>query len=149
MITKYCFPDKKFQLLSIDKTEFSVIIFKGKTMHEFALAEDIVTALKQKMAEDFDRLSKVSIEVGSLSGVVADSLEFGLQIIFQEERSNNVDIEIISVASRARCECGHKYKIEDMFSGCPRCQSFIREIISGKDILIDSVEIEDHAKESD
>lgn len=112
-------------------------------MHEFALAEDIVTSLKQKMAGDFPRLSKVNIEVGVLSGVVADSLEFGLQIIFKEESNPDVEIEISSVASRARCECRHRYVIDDIFSGCPRCGSFLREIISGKDILIDSVEIED------
>jgi hydrogenase nickel incorporation protein HypA/HybF len=110
-------------------------------MHEFALAEDIVKTIQSKVTADLERVSNINIEVGAFSGVVIDSLEFGLKIIMKEKNNDMVGINIIQVRTLARCECGREYKIKNIFESCPDCQSLTRKIISGTDVVIQSVEI--------
>jgi hydrogenase nickel incorporation protein HypA/HybF len=110
-------------------------------MHEFALAEDIVKTIQSKVTADLERVSNINIEVGAFSGVVIDSLEFGLKIIMKEKNNDMVGINIIQVRTLARCECGREYEIKNIFESCPDCQSLTRKIISGTDVVIQSVEI--------
>jgi hydrogenase nickel incorporation protein HypA/HybF len=110
-------------------------------MHEFALAEDIVKTIQSKVTADLERVSNINIEVGAFSGVVIDSLEFGLKIIMKEKNNDMVGININQVQTLARCECGREYEIKNIFESCPDCQSLTRKIISGTDVIIQSVEI--------
>jgi hydrogenase nickel incorporation protein HypA/HybF len=113
----------------------------GKNMHEFALAEDIVKTIGTKIDQDYSTVSLISIEVGSLSGVVSDSLEFGLQIVMKERGNSTAGINIIQVPARARCQCGEIYELKTMFEECPVCQSLQREIVSGTEVVIKSIEV--------
>jgi len=115
-------------------------------IHEFALAEDIVRTIGTRINHDFENISQINISVGSLSGVVIDSLEFGLQIIMKEKKNPSVRINIIQVQARAQCQCGKKYTLRSMFDECPACKSLQRKIISGIDIVINSIEIRENQK---
>ena len=115
-------------------------------MHEFALAEDIVRTIGTRINHDFRNISQINISVGSLSGVVIDSLEFGLQIVMKEKKNPSVRINIIQVQARAQCQCGKKYVLRSMFDECPACKSLQRKIISGTDIVINSIEIRENQK---
>ena len=110
-------------------------------MHEYALAQDIITTIGEKVTEDFDKIGRINIDVGTFSGVVAESLEFGIQAILTEKEVNDVTVNITRVPTRARCECGTEYELADVFRVCPSCQSLSREMISGMDIVINSVEL--------
>lgn len=110
-------------------------------MHEFALAEDIVKTIQSKVTADLEKISRINIDVGAFSGVVVDSLEFGLKIMMKENNNGLVSISINRVPTMARCECGREYEIKNVFENCPGCQSLTRKIISGMDVVIQSVEI--------
>jgi len=113
-------------------------------MHEFALAQDIIDTISRHIKEDISLLKAIHIEAGQFSGVVTDSLEFGLQMILQEKQLKDVRIEITSVQAVALCECGTRYSLCDIGETCPQCHSFTRSIDSGKDVIIKSIEIEDN-----
>jgi hydrogenase nickel incorporation protein HypA/HybF len=110
-------------------------------MHEFALAQDIVATIARQVADDLEKITAVNIEVGAYSGVVADSLAFGITIIFTEKNLPDVKVNIEKVPTIARCGCGREYELNEIFETCPQCASFEREIISGMDIVINSVEL--------
>jgi Zn finger protein HypA/HybF involved in hydrogenase expression len=59
----------------------------------------------------------------------------------KEKNNDMVGINIIQVRTLARCECGREYEIKNIFESCPDCQSLTRKIISGTDVVIQSVEI--------
>lgn len=115
-------------------------------MHEFALAEDIIKTIQSRVTADLGKIIRINIDVGAFSGVVPDSLEFGLIIIMNEQKNHRVDISINQIPTRARCECGREYEISDLFENCPDCQSLKRKIISGMDVVIQSVEIREDSK---
>lgn len=110
-------------------------------MHEFALATDIIETVSTKVSPDLSKLSGINIDVGAFSGVVADSLDFGLRTILADKNLPDVKINITEVPTIARCECGNDYSLKEIFENCSLCHSFNRQIISGMDIVIESVEL--------
>lgn len=112
-------------------------------MHEFALAQDIIATIGRSVTEDLEKLRVIRIEAGHFSGVVVDSLEFGLNVSLEDKGLKDVMVEITTVSATARCECGNEYTIEDILETCPVCRSFNRKITSGADVMIKSVEVED------
>lgn len=112
-------------------------------MHEFAIAQDIVTSLSNNLKENFAKISKINIEVGTFSGIVFDSLSFGLEAVFKENKIEDVKINIAESETTALCECGKKYVVKDIFEFCPACGSPKREISNGTEIIVTSVEVEE------
>ncbi|MCX6582331.1 MAG: hydrogenase maturation nickel metallochaperone HypA [Candidatus Aminicenantes bacterium] len=110
-------------------------------MHEFALATDIIETVSTSVAPDLSKLLGIDIEVGLFSGVVADSLDFGLKTILADKNLPDVKINITEVPTIARCECGNDYSLKEIFENCSLCHSFNRKIISGMDVVIESVEL--------
>lgn len=111
-------------------------------MHEFAIAQDIISSLEKSLGEEFEKISRINIEIGSFSGIVSDSLRFGLETLLKTGNiEGEVEINIGEKETTATCECGNKYKIENVFDLCPVCHSHVRDIGNGMDILVDSVEI--------
>jgi hydrogenase nickel incorporation protein HypA/HybF len=112
-------------------------------MHEFALAQDIVETIGRSVTEDLSKVKGIHIEVGEFSGVVIESLEFGLNVVLQDKNLTDVKVDINTVPAAAVCECGNEYPIKDILDACPRCRSYNRKIISGTDVIIKTVEIEE------
>ncbi|HLP48541.1 MAG TPA: hydrogenase maturation nickel metallochaperone HypA [Candidatus Kapabacteria bacterium] len=110
-------------------------------MHEFGLATDIIETITAQVTPDLSKLSSINIEVGLFSGIVADSLEFGLKTILADKNLPDVKINIKEVPTIARCECGNEYSLKQIYEDCPRCHSFNRKIIAGTDVVIESVEL--------
>ena len=116
-------------------------IARGIDMHEFALAENIIKTICQKVVADLQTVSAIYIEVGVFSGVVNESLELGLKIIREEKKAGPIDIHINVVPTQVKCECDHEYQINDIYSSCPVCHSPNRTILSGADVIIQSVDL--------
>jgi len=110
-------------------------------MHEYALAQDILTTIGEKVTRDFQKIGRINIDIGAFSGVVAESLEFGIQAILTDKRAPGVAVNISQIPTTARCQCGNEYELADVFCVCPTCQSLHREMLSGTDIVINSVEL--------
>lgn len=113
-------------------------------MHEFALAQNIINTICEEVTEELEKISLINIEVGAYSGIVIDSLDFGLRLILTENKNPHININIVQVPTIARCECGKEYEISDLFKNCPACNSFNRKIISGLEIIINSVEVKEN-----
>ena len=110
-------------------------------MHEFALSENIIETICEKVTDDFSIITEINIDVGAFSGVVTESLKFGLQLILNEKKRSDIRVNINNVPAVIKCECGEKYEIRDVFESCPECHSFNRSITSGTDVIINSVEL--------
>jgi hydrogenase nickel incorporation protein HypA/HybF len=110
-------------------------------MHEFALAEEIILTLEKKLAGDFVKVTSLYIDVGAFSGVVLESLQFGLELILKDRGLPETKVKLKLVPARVTCECGEKYSIQSVFEACPTCSSLNRAVDTGTDILIQSVDL--------
>jgi hydrogenase nickel incorporation protein HypA/HybF len=109
-------------------------------MHEMAITESVIAAVSEKVGDR--RVRRVSLVVGRLSGVVAESLYFYYDLSTEGTPLEGSKLEIIDVPGRARCRsCGAEVELEDMIALCT-CGSADLEILSGEELTIKEVELE-------
>jgi hydrogenase nickel incorporation protein HypA/HybF len=112
-------------------------------MHELSVASEILELIAAKI-DDRASVTKVFMSIGPLAGISNDALTFGFEMLAPQEGFVNASMTINAVPARLRCErCGRRYELEDMELPCPACESMEREVLSGFEFSVDSVEVED------
>jgi len=110
-------------------------------VHELSLAQGICRMIAERLGRR--RLATIRLDVGVLSGVNADSLQFCLGEVARLEDLGEPTIEINQIAPRMRCECGREYRVEDILEACPACGGYEREVVAGTELTVTSVDIPD------
>ena len=112
-------------------------------MHELSIAHDIVRTALDACDRGPEKLRALSVRVGQLSSVVIPSLEMCLSAVLEDRGLEGVDIRIRETPARAECACGEEYEPDSLFSECPNCGGFEREITGGREVVLDSIEVDD------
>ena len=88
-------------------------------------------------------LLAVRLVVGKWSGADPESLEFALGILASESAWPKAAIEIRSDPLGLVCRtCARRFEPEELNLACPHCQSLDVEVVKGKDVVVESLEIE-------
>jgi hydrogenase nickel incorporation protein HypA/HybF len=102
---------------------------------------DIATSSARK--EEATVVKEIEIEIGQLSGVVMEALEFSLEAAVKETILENARRNLIIVAGKARCtQCLTEYDTDTLFKPCPKCQSCAPDLIQGRELRVKSLIIE-------
>lgn len=113
-------------------------------MHEFSIARNIFDTVFQNIDKE-DTVSKVTVEIGSFSGIESESIIFCWDILKENTRLKDSVIEVLSTDTTAECrKCGEIYTVRDYFFVCPECGSSDSEIIRGDKIILKSIEVEEN-----
>ena len=112
-------------------------------MHELVLSENILNVALRTPEAGGGRLRAITVKVGALSGASVASLEFCMGIMLEQKGVAGVQVHLVAEPARARCACGEQYAAESLFEGCPACGGFEREIVAGRDVTLESIEVED------
>jgi hydrogenase nickel incorporation protein HypA/HybF len=110
-------------------------------MHEFSIAMSVVDiASEYAEKEKATVVREIEIEVGELSGVVLEALEFALESAVKGSILEHARIVTTTIPGKARCmECHHEYPTSDFFKRCPVCKSCAPDIIGGKELRVKSM----------
>jgi hydrogenase nickel incorporation protein HypA/HybF len=113
-------------------------------MHEFSLVLNIIDIVTEyAVRENAKEVKEVEIEVGALSGVVYDALEFALQTAVKGTIMEHSDVQINLIKGLAKCtECSYEYETDSLFKPCPNCKNCAPDIIKGKELSVKSIVIE-------
>jgi len=114
-------------------------------MHEASIAQSIIENLERRIVEGqiAGRVCCVYLMVGRLTAVVPDNLQFMFGVLARDSVLNDARLEIELVPVRARCRtCRAEFEIEDIYFLCAACGSANLDILSGRELLIESVEVE-------
>ena len=117
-------------------------------MHELGLAKNILDTALEASNATIDTLAGISVEVGSLSSVDIQTLRFCLETVFEQRCGKEGDVCVEFVPARVVCECGHEYCPDEVFEPCPKCGEYKREILEGKDVILESIEVDDEKDKS-
>ncbi len=112
-------------------------------MHELSIAINIVDiATGEAKKAGAQRVTDLNIEVGSLSGVVAEALEFAMQMAVKDSILEEASVNIHQIHARARCRvCGEEFGVADFFELCPKCESPDLQITRGQELLVRSLKV--------
>lgn len=114
-------------------------------MHELAIAESLLKIVEQEaLPYGGARVTRVKLLIGKLSGVVPDALMFAFEVISEGGIAEGAFLEIEEVPLRLEChQCGEVFAVEHPFMTCPRCEGTDVEMVSGRELHITGMEIDD------
>jgi len=115
-------------------------------MHEMGIAMEIVDITKASIPEDMQgsKVRKVNLQVGKLSAIVADSLRFCFELVIKDTPLEDAELAIEELPVVARCkDCNTEWTVTEAVFTCKDCQSGNIDILSGRELDITSIEIED------
>ncbi len=108
-------------------------------MHELSITQSIVSTVVERMRDA--RICRVRVEVGKLSGVVPDSLQFCFEMASAGTTLEGARLEIIEPAGKGRCrDCGSDFETVEPLPLCD-CGSADVELLAGQELRIREVEV--------
>lgn len=108
-------------------------------MHEMAITQSVVSTVADRC--EGREVDQVTLLIGRLSGVVADSVRFCFELCTMGTELEGAELDIVDVPGRARCrECQELVELPDFIALCP-CGSADLEILAGEELSIQSVEV--------
>jgi len=111
-------------------------------MHELSFATALVSQIENAAQQQgVTRVIGINVRVGALSGIVEDSLRFVFPLAAQGTLLEGAALHLELVPLRVRCKaCLAESEVE--YPGmCPCCQALGVEIIQGRDVTIESMEV--------
>lgn len=112
-------------------------------MHELGITRNIVAIAGD--AAKGRRVLRVTLDVGVLAGVMPEAIRFCFETVAQGTALDGARLEINEIDGRARCRaCGTVYATPTFFTACA-CGSRTCERLSGDELKIRSIELEEAA----
>ena len=110
-------------------------------MHELTIAQSIVELAEEvALKEQADSIKSIDIEIGALSGIVTDALEFAIELTVKKTKLEFSRINYIMIDGLADCKnCNHRFKTNNLLALCPKCNQANFRIIDGKQLRIKSL----------
>ena len=119
-------------------------------MHELSIAASVVDAVAESLrGYPGAKVLEVRLRVGALSSVVEDSLQFCWGIATEGTSLAGARLAVAVVPVTVHCEaCGADGELESLQSFCcPKCGEPASDVRGGREMEIESVEIEDAPEE--
>jgi len=107
-------------------------------MHELSIATSILKTAQQEVKDNGgEKILEIYLEIGKLSGVEIQSLQFVWELCVQETVLQDAKLTITEPEGIAQCaECETEFPLEKIFDSCPKCNSPFKNIVSGKELKI-------------
>jgi hydrogenase nickel incorporation protein HypA/HybF len=113
-------------------------------MHEMGIALQIVEITTASLPADLGeaRVAAVNLKIGKLAAVVPESLRFCFDVAVKDTPLAGAKLVIEEVPVVASCkDCKTRWTIEEPVFICKTCQSGSLEILSGRELDIESIEV--------
>lgn len=110
-------------------------------MHELSIAQGVVELCEQHCGGRPVRV--VTLEIGTLSGVVPEALEFCFEAVTKGTLLDGAKLEIESVEATGFCSgCGSVSGIKAYFDSCPCCGASVLSLRTGEEMRVKDLEVD-------
>ena len=111
-------------------------------MHEMSITQGIIDICEQHAGAR--RVIALDVEIGELSGVVPEAIEFCFEACSQGTVLEGARLKIIRIPGRGRCqECGGDTPLTSVFDACTRCGGFRVTIEAGEEMRVREIEVDE------
>ncbi|MCP4674513.1 MAG: hydrogenase maturation nickel metallochaperone HypA [Deltaproteobacteria bacterium] len=121
------------------------------SMHEMGIAIRVVEIVKESLPSDAGvQVERINLTVGRLTAVVPDSLRMCMDVVSKGTPLEGAQLVFTEVPVRLTCNtCGEDSEIEDVPFACAACGSLNTAVVSGRELFVESVEIEEGDRDGD
>ncbi len=114
-------------------------------MHEFSIVSSLMLLIEEQVKKHkADRVTRVVLGVGRLSGVEPDLLKIAFDTFKEKTVCENAELVIEIEDVKIKCRtCGAESVMGEKLSRrCPVCGSLNTQIVGGQDLYLKSLEME-------
>ena len=113
-------------------------------MHELSITQSMLDlVLEEAKKVNTQKVQRINLTVGEMSGIVDECVEFYFGFLSQDTIASEAALVFRKVSTEARCRsCGQVFTPKPFDWACPRCQNQGIEIIAGKELYVESIEVE-------
>jgi hydrogenase nickel incorporation protein HypA/HybF len=115
-------------------------------MHEMGIANSVLGAIRGEMRRyPGARPARVGLRIGEMAAIDQESLRFCFEALSSGTDLEGLQLEIELCPRRHRCkDCGNEFNVADYDFQCRMCGALSSECISGDELELAYMEIEDH-----
>jgi len=113
-------------------------------MHELAITQSMLDiVLEQAEKVRAKKVSRINLTVGEMSGFVEECVQFYFNFLVKGTLAEGATLSFTTIPAKARCRgCGKDFALKEFDWTCPHCGDNSIEIIAGKELLVESIEVE-------
>lgn len=113
-------------------------------MHELGIMTGVLQAVEESAKQaGSERVLKISLSVGVMTEAIEDALRFAFEALSEGTMCESAELEITMIPPVSICaECGNEYEHDRFHMLCPECGSSFTQLIQGKELQIDSIEVD-------
>ncbi len=118
-------------------------------MHELMITESVLEiALRHAEKAGDVQISDLYLVIGELSSVIDDSVQFYWDIVSEGTAAHGARLHFRRTPAEFSCEtCGNHYQLNENLI-CPECDSSNVRIVSGREFLLEAIEVSDRISEA-
>jgi hydrogenase nickel incorporation protein HypA/HybF len=91
-----------------------------------------------------ERVTAIRLVIGDMAEVVFDAMEFAFEALSPNSICEGAELTMKGISPRSRCSvCGEEFTHDRYHWACPACDSLATELLAGREMYIDSIEIEE------
>jgi hydrogenase nickel incorporation protein HypA/HybF len=110
-------------------------------MHEMSITQSVVEICEGHAGGR--RVIEVVLEIGELSGVVPDSIEFCFEACTKGTLLEGARLTLEIIPGVGRCPaCAAELPITSLFDSCSSCGAFGLAVVSGEELRVKELELE-------
>jgi hydrogenase nickel incorporation protein HypA/HybF len=115
-----------------------------RQMHEFGLMQSVLENVETSAREaGADRVTEIRLVIGEMREVIPEAMEFAFEALSPHTLSEHAQLTMITVKPRSLCaQCGKEFEHDRFHRGCPACDSLATELLAGKELYIDTIEVD-------
>ena len=113
-------------------------------MHELSIATELFKQV-EKIIEDehLNKVISITLNVGKLQQIIPESFDFAIEVITKGTKAEGVKIIYNEIPISIKCnQCHITCETKDFYFICEKCGSSDVEIISGNELIFESMEVE-------
>ena len=113
-------------------------------MHELSITQSMIDiVLEQGDKAGAKKIKAINLVIGELSGFVEESVRFYFGFLSKDTIAEEAELNFIPVSAQGRCRiCHSTFELEDADWNCPRCGVSDIDITAGKELFVESIDIE-------
>ena len=113
-------------------------------MHEMSIIAGVLDAVRPSVEQaGAERVLAINLRIGDMTEVVDEALAFAFEALTEGTMCEGAELHVTKVHPRSLCfECGNEFDHDRFHRACPVCESYETCLIAGKELEIESIEVD-------
>lgn len=113
-------------------------------MHEISIMQNTLDlAIAQARQSEATKINCLTLNIGELSGVIPEALEFAFEVLIQDTIAQTARLEIKTIPVTCYCsQCDRNFQPDSYIYECPECRQISSNIVKGRELELVSLMVD-------